>query len=699
VRRRRASRVTPARAACALQRAGPANIRSPRRFAARARAVGILALGIVAACARGEDTSGAASRTKAVEELPPAGSAPPFLPPLAHAPLDTPLVVTDDFGERRGNHFHAALDFSTGERVGKSVYAPGSGWVERVRTSGGGYGRSIYLHADDGRLFVFGHLDAFDEPLASYADSVQRAIVEYEQDLAPPPGRFRVSAGQRIAWSGESGVGPPHLHLEIRIGDMAMNPLRAGLALPDTRVPEIRRIVLEPADDHSWVERRPAPWEWTRSRSDTVTVEGRVRVRVDAEDGFTARRDGMTTYATSIEFDKTRVECRFDSVSWATDMGEVDQVYDGASIRLWAPAFRPRVLHAIGGNGTLEVQAGDAPRPFRVAARDAAGNTASRVLWLRPPRAGATGPDTTGVGPLKRARFDVRAEPAAFNCLRLEVRGAPPGSRGVTIELAPVAPAVPATRVREAWVAILKVARAADASLVVRGRSRLGPWSIQRPLRVVPGTQAGPGQIEAGPWRVSAGAWFEPGVLTVEREAPRPAPELRPTSDVLVLGPPSAPLRTPWTVVVELAPRRVLRRIGLYHSSGKDWSWTRAAVDTTRRTWSVETRKLGRFALLEDVSAPRVRLLRVRRHAARDARPYSRWALEARVVERGSGVDPALSVFVVDGVAVPSEWDLDAQVLRWRPRTPPARGAHRFTVIVFDHAGNRAQASGRFVLN
>src|SRR5439155_1485129 len=128
--------------------------------------------------------------------------------------------------------------------------------VERVRTSGGGYGRSIYLHADDGRLFVFGHLDAFDEPLASYADSVQRAIVEYEQDLAPPPGRFRVSAGQRIAWSGESGVGPPHLHLEIRIGDMAMNPLRAGLALPDTRVPESRGCCTPSAATARWRCRR-----------------------------------------------------------------------------------------------------------------------------------------------------------------------------------------------------------------------------------------------------------------------------------------------------------------------------------------------------------------------------------------------------------------------------------------------------------
>ena len=680
MRRRRASRVTPARAACALQRAGPANIRSPRRFAARARAVGILALGIVAACARGEDTSGAASRTKAVEELPPAGSAPPFLPPLAHAPLDTPLVVTDDFGERRGNHFHAALDFSTGERVGKSVYAPGSGWVERVRTSGGGYGRSIYLHVDDGRLFVFGHLDAFDEPLASYADSVQRATVEYEQDLAPPPGRFRVSAGQRIAWSGESGVGPPHLHLEIRIGDMAMNPLRAGLALPDTRVPEIRRIVLEPADDHSWVERRPAPWEWTRSRSDTVTVEGRVRVRVDAEDGFTARRDGMTTYATSIEFDKTRVECRFDSVSWATDMGEVDQVYDGASIRLWAPAFRPRVLHATGGNGTLEVQAGDAPRPLRVAARDAAGNTASRVLWLRPPRAGATGPDTTGVGPLKRARFDVRAELAAFNCLRLEVRGAPPGSRGVT------------------WGGVGRDPEGgAGGGRVARRAGALAPRAVVDPAPA-PGRARHPGGAgpdRGGPMarvrrrvvrarrahRGARGAAAGPGAAPHERRA-RARSAKRAAAHAVDRGGRARP-----------APRAAAHRPLPFERQGLELDARRGRHDPAH----VERRDAQARPLRAARGRERPARETPARAAPRGARRQALLALGARGPRRGAGERRRSRV--VDGVAVPSEWDLDAQVLRWRPRTPPARGAHRFTVIVFDHAGNRAQASGRFVLN
>ena len=49
--------------------------------------------------------------------------APALLPPLAHPPLDPPLRITGSFGELRGGHFHAGLDFSTGGTTGRPVYA------------------------------------------------------------------------------------------------------------------------------------------------------------------------------------------------------------------------------------------------------------------------------------------------------------------------------------------------------------------------------------------------------------------------------------------------------------------------------------------------------------------------------------------------------------------------------------------------
>ncbi|MEO6463084.1 MAG: M23 family metallopeptidase, partial [Candidatus Eisenbacteria bacterium] len=149
-------------------------------------------------------------------------------------------MLTGSFGEHRNSHIHAGLDFSTGGQVGRPVLAPAAGSIARVRTSGAGYGRSVYIQATDGRLLVLAHLEAFDEPLASYVAAVQDSSGQYEQDLWPEGGRFQVRPGQRLGWSGRSGTGTPHLHFEIRRGDMALNPMRAGLDVPDAAAPELR---------------------------------------------------------------------------------------------------------------------------------------------------------------------------------------------------------------------------------------------------------------------------------------------------------------------------------------------------------------------------------------------------------------------------------------------------------------------------
>src|SRR5262249_4156691 len=240
-------------------------------------------------------------------------------------PLDPPLRITATFGEYRGGHFHMGIDLSTDETVGKPVYAPMSGDIVRVRSSGVGYGRSIYLKARDGRMFVFGHLDRFDSPLAEYVQAAQDSNAEYEQDLWPPAGRLVVKRGQRLAWSGQSGVGVPHLHVEVRRGDTNLNPLAQGIDVGDTRAPWIRAVVLEPISETSRVEGAASALVVPRSaHPDTVRAWGRLRVCVEAVDGSGLAQARMAPFAAGYEVDGApQVAVQFDSVSW-DDAAEVE---------------------------------------------------------------------------------------------------------------------------------------------------------------------------------------------------------------------------------------------------------------------------------------------------------------------------------------------------------------------------------------
>lgn len=59
-----------------------------------------------------------------------------------------------------------------------------------------------------------------------------------------------------IAYSGETGAGPPHLHLEYHApGDVAVNPFRYGLpAVSDRTAPVFYRLAVVPLSDSSRVE-------------------------------------------------------------------------------------------------------------------------------------------------------------------------------------------------------------------------------------------------------------------------------------------------------------------------------------------------------------------------------------------------------------------------------------------------------------
>lgn len=652
--------------------------------------------------------AGLALASVAAAGTPGPAAPPPLDPPLTRTPLEPPLVVSGGFGEYRIGHFHAGFDLSTNRRVGKPVHAPESGWVERVRCSGVGYGRSVYLRAADGRTFQLGHLDAFAPAIDAYVRQAQAINGQYEQDLWPQPNEMRVRAGDVVAWSGESGAGGPHLHFEIRRGDVAYHPQRAGLVVADRNPPSIPRLTLEPLDDSSAVRGVSGPITIPLGpQADTVRAIGRLRVIVDARDGLWNGVDRMAPWSAGITWRGRTTECRFDSVSWATDMPEGDYVHDagrvtgGKGLVLWAPAgYRPRFLRSDAPlaeeAGTLRLAPGDAPETLAVFARDLGGNEVRRAIVLSPGAAPppARPPFWKGDSSWAEVPGDFASLPGGRVRWSLPAGVAPQG-----IELQIGTTSRRATRAGEEWCATfpypgLRRGRAVRVPLAIRGKSgsRLdsGGMVTGAGLDVSDSLEL---SLDGNRLFLPAGAVFEGGfVFAARSRGGRPARGLERVPGAWSVEPSTMPLRLPARVTLTVPAGERLDRVGLCRLDADGWSWVGAQRDSVRRTVTAETGRLGTFALFRDTTAPRVALQRAPKSAA--TKPYSRWALEAAVTEEGSGVDARGSWLEVDGARVPTEWDPEAGRLRWRPARPPRRGAHQVLVVAADRAGNVAKTRG-----
>jgi len=173
--------------------------------------------------------------------------------------------------------------------------------------------------------------------------------------------------------------------------------------------------------------------------------------------------------------------------------------------------------------------------------------------------------------------------------------------------------------------------------------------------------------------------------------------ELSLVGKAYVFHPAAFPLRAPIQFRLDQLAEPPTGELGLYQDSGDGWEFVRSRYDPTTRGLEAESRRLGRVAIFRDTTPPRIKAHRARPGPAHS--PYPRWDLETQLQDDGSGIEAQSSYFEVDGQHVPSEWDPEANTLRWRPHSGPGRGTHRYQVIAQDRSGNIARASGTFVLD
>ena len=192
-----------------------------------------------------------------------------------HRPFDFSLVLSGNFGELRSNHFHSGIDFKTQGEIRKPIHCAYDGYVSQVSVSGGGYGRALYItHPEIGLTTVYAHIDQYAPKIDSIVRTEQYRRETFEINLKFPPDRIKVTSGEIIALSGNSGHSfGPHLHMEVRhteTGD-ALDPLPYFKSyIVDDVAPRGHKLVLYPYARKGMVEKSFSPDYRTINSSEKI---------------------------------------------------------------------------------------------------------------------------------------------------------------------------------------------------------------------------------------------------------------------------------------------------------------------------------------------------------------------------------------------------------------------------------------------
>ncbi len=647
-------------------------------------------------------------------------------------PLDLSPVLTSTFGEYRPGRFHAGIDLRT-YGVGQPVYAPAAGYVSRIRTSPYGYGKAVYLQLEDGNTAVFAHLDRFEAPLAEYVFEAQHAQQSYTVDLYPETGEFPVEPGQRVAWSGRTGVGAPHLHYELR--DSANDPIdprQAGISWPDTTTPQFRRVILAPGDPDARVEGDMLPAIITTSQSTAgqfrtrrVRARGTIGVAVDVvnpaiEGGFDM---GVYMLRTLVDGEEVfRVEN--DRLSYgAMNHGAVSwhpsYTNEGRFLLQWrwpdneSPNFR----HS-SGQGWFNVTPDSTE--IVVEAEDFGGNTATLTIPLlygpsRDPSPPPGGPPAFAYGD---AAVEIHGEWLTITAEfsepeperpELDIDGVPAAAGGTFARINDTTYRAAYLPAEETGPVVLTVTHPRmdtySETYFVTPRGGAAEFTFEPtpppdlPEDLPPEWEAllylGEEEAEEAPHitvRIPENAAFGRLIMTA-----RPLPERAidpPIPDVgypFHTGPANLPLDAPIEIIFPFAASEAEDPSRVVLFRGTEEGWTPVTTERDGDALRVTTRQLGPFVALEDTLHPVIRGIEVilPQGAAATRRPFIR----AGVYDEGSGI-ASVEAFL-NGEWMIMRYDPEQDLMQWERDQDLPEGRHDLVLRATDRAGNTAERSFR----
>jgi len=298
--------------------------------------------------------------------------------------------MTGTFMEFRAGRYHSGVDLRTQGREGLKVVACAPGSVVRLRTSATGYGIAVYLRLEDGRELVFAHLSALADRLRTPLLAAWSASGRYEQDLQLSKNAIAVQGGELLALSGSTGVGAPHLHLELRdAAERPLNPLTHGLSLPDSVAPRILAARLVPLSPGARVQGQRRAYVLAPGESVAAAGSLGVMVALDDRSGFAPFHLGPAEVRVKLN-GREIYHLRNDSFAFSmTDQMRLERARDPLDPqRTWLRLYR-RPGNELPGRSALGPEGmsfsidAQEEATLELSARDAAGNEGSAEFTLR----------------------------------------------------------------------------------------------------------------------------------------------------------------------------------------------------------------------------------------------------------------------------------------------------------------------------
>lgn len=160
-----------------------------------------------------------------------------YVEPFSYNPFQRDAYLTSSFGENRGTRYHAGIDYSTQMEEGWPIFAPENGVVKEIKTSPFGYGKVMFFEGNSGKTWVFAHQSSFPQSIENLIKQKQYSTKSNDVSIKP---NIRFRKGDTLTYSGSTGIGNPHLHLEVRLNkDEIISPCGLGVECLDTIAPQI----------------------------------------------------------------------------------------------------------------------------------------------------------------------------------------------------------------------------------------------------------------------------------------------------------------------------------------------------------------------------------------------------------------------------------------------------------------------------